>query len=230
MVDGPSRRRFIETALAAGLLVPGGVGGLVSAALAQSEPAQGIRRLRGQVSINGEPAKQGATIRPGDGVITTGPKSFATFVIGQDAFLLRGNSRLELSGTSTVTNVVRLLTGKLLSVYARGMGPRQIKGTTATIGIRGTGAYIESEPGKTYFCLCYGEAEIVPDGKPEAKETVRTSHHESPRYIYTPGAETIIDKAPVINHKDDELILLESLVGRTPPFIELDEYKSGVRY
>jgi hypothetical protein len=230
VVDDPSRRRFIETALATGLLVPGGVGGLVSVALAQGEPAQGVRRMRGQVSINGQPAKQGATIRPSDAVITTGPKSFATFVIGQDAFLLRGNSRLELSGSATVSNVFRLLTGKLLSVYAKGNGARQITGTTATIGIRGTGAYIEAEPDKTYFCLCYGEAEIVPDGKPEARETVRTTHHESPRYIYAPGAETIIDKAPVINHTDDELILLESLVRRTPPFIELDEYRSGVRY
>jgi hypothetical protein len=230
MVDDRSRRRFIETALATGLLVPGGVGGLVSVALAQGNAAQGIRRMRGEVLVNGQPAKQGATIRPSDAVITTGPKSFATFVIGQDAFLLRGNSRLELSGSATVSNVFRLLTGKLLSVYAKGKGARQITGTTATIGIRGTGAYIEAEPDKTYFCLCYGEAEIVPDGKPEARETVRTTHHESPRYIYAPGAETIIDKAPVINHTDDELILLESLVRRTPPFIELDEYKSGVRY
>jgi hypothetical protein len=123
-----------------------------------------------------------------------------------------------------------VVTGKLLSVYARGLGERQIKGPTATIGIRGTGAYIEAEPDKTYFCLCYGEAEIVPDGAPDARETVRTTHHESPRTIYAPGAVRAMERAPVINHTDDELILLESLVGRTPPFIELDEYKSGVRY
>jgi hypothetical protein len=230
MADTVSRRRFIEAALAAGLLVPGGVGGLVSAALAQGSAVQGIRRMRGEVVVNGQPVKQGAVIKPGDGVITTGAKSYATFVIGQDAFLLRGSSKLELSGSNTVTNLVRVVTGKLLSVYARGLGERQIKGPTATIGIRGTGAYIEAEPDKTYFCLCYGEAEIVPDGAPDARETVRTTHHESPRTIYAPGAVRAMERAPVINHTDDELILLESLVGRTPPFIELDEYKSGVRY
>ena len=34
----------------------------------------------------------------------------------------------------------------------------------------------------------------------------------------------------MINHRDAELILLESLVGREPPFVETDEYKSGIRY
>jgi hypothetical protein len=28
----------------------------------------------------------------------------------------------------------------------------------------------------------------------------------------------VIEPAPVINHTDEELILLESLVGRVPPF------------
>jgi hypothetical protein len=225
-----SRRRFVESALAAGLLVPGGVGGLVSIALAQGAPAQGIRRMRGQVMVNGQPVREGASIKPGEAVITTGPKSFATFVVGQDAFLLRGNSKLELSGTSSLVNLVRVVTGKLLSVYAKGMGPRRIEGSVGTIGIRGTGAYIESEPDKTYFCLCYGEAEIVANADPQVRETVHTVHHDSPRYIYAKGAAKLIDKAPVINHKDDELILLESLVGRTPAFIDTDEYKSGVRY
>jgi hypothetical protein len=226
--DG-SRRRFVRSALSAGLLVPGGVGGLVSIALAQSEPAQGVRRMHGQVMVNGQPVKEGTPIKPGDALITTGPKSYATFVVGQDAFLLRGNSRLELSGTSSLVNLVRLVTGRLLSVYAKGMGERRIQGSVGTIGIRGTGAYLESEADKTYFCLCYGEAEIVADADPQVRETVHTVHHDSPRYIYAKGPK-LIDKARVINHKDDELILLESLVGRTPPFIDTDEYKSGVRY
>jgi len=29
------------------------------------------------------------------------------------------------------------------------------------IGIRGTGAYIEAEPTRTYFCLCYGTADVA---------------------------------------------------------------------
>ena len=42
--------------------------------------------------------------------------------------------------------------------------------------------------------------------------------HESPRYIYPSGAPTLIEKAPVIDHSDAELRLLESLVHRKPPF------------
>jgi hypothetical protein len=34
----------------------------------------------------------------------------------------------------------------------------------------------------------------------------------------------------VIDHRDAELVLLESLVGREPPFVDTDEYRSGVRY
>jgi hypothetical protein len=33
------------------------------------------------------------------------------------------------------------------------------------------------------------------------------------------GAPQMIMRAPVLNHTDAELILLESLVGRQPPFI-----------
>ena len=52
---------------------------------------------------------------------------------------------------------------------------------------------------------------------PSARETVRTSHHEQPRYIMGAGAPQMLMGAPVINHTDAELILLEGRVGRRPP-------------
>jgi len=55
--------------------------------------------------------------------------------------------------------------------------------------------------------------------QPAAAETVRTTHHEAPRYIMGSGAPQMVTAAPVINHTDAELILLEGLVGRQPPFI-----------
>jgi hypothetical protein len=224
-----SRRRFMRAAAAAAALVPGGIGWLASEVLAQGKAVdEGIRRFRGEVLVNGQPVKRGSIVKPGD-TVTTGPNSYATFVVGQDAFLVRGNTKLELGGLAGIVNLARVITGKLLSVYAKGT-PREIQGVTATIGIRGTGAYIESSADRTYFCLCYGEAEIVPIVKPEAKETVRTTHHEQPRFIFGKGADKVMERAPVIDHKDAELILLESLVGRVPPFVEMDEYRSGVRY
>jgi hypothetical protein len=92
---------------------------------------------------------------------------------------------------------------------------------TAIIGIRGTGIYLEAERKRTYACLCYGEALMSPVNRPDAAQTVTTTHHESPLYIYADGAmppNQMMTQAPVVNHTDAELILLESLVGRTPPF------------
>jgi len=223
-----SRRDFVRSALAASLLVPGGIGGLIGQALAQGKGRPGVNRMRGEVRVNGQSAKPGSIIKPGD-TVTTGSKSYAMFVVGQDAFLMRGNTKLELGGLATLVNLARVVTGKLLSVYAKG-SPRKIEGVTATIGIRGTGAYIEVEPQRTYFCLCYGEAEIVPVVAPDASEIVRTRHHESPRYIYGAGHTTVMEKAPVINHRDDELILLESLVGRVPAFLQGQSNEFGPNY
>jgi hypothetical protein len=53
---------------------------------------------------------------------------------------------------------------------------------------------------------------------PKAAETVRTTHHDQPRYIYRSGMPKPIEHAPVVNHTDAELILLESTVGRKVPF------------
>jgi hypothetical protein len=226
--QGRSRRRFTRAALAAGVWLPGGMAGLIAQALAQGEPKQGVLRLRGSVQVNGVAAVKATPVEPGD-VVTTGSNSFVVFVVGRDAFLLRSNSRLEIAGGGGFADLLRLVTGKLLSVYAKGR-PREIAGVTATIGIRGTGAYMETDADRTYFCLCYGEAEIVPNAAPDQKETVRTIHHDQPRFIYPAGRARAIERAPVINHRDAELILLETLVGRVPPFVDSDEYRSGVRY
>src|SRR5260221_424234 len=60
-----------------------------------------------------------------------------------------------------------------------------------------------------------------------ARESYSTRHHESPRYIYGDGRKRAIVPASVANHTDSELILLESLVGRSPPQSFMD---SPVRY
>jgi hypothetical protein len=213
-----SRRDFVGSALAAAMLVPGGIGGLIGQALARGMGRPGVNRMRGEVRVNGEPAQPGSIVKPGD-TVTTGPRSYVTFVVGQDAFLMRGDTRLELGGVQMLVNLARVLTGKLLSVYSKGP-PRKIEGVTATIGIRGTGAYIEVEPERTYFCLCYGVGQIVPVAAPDASEVVHTRHHEAPRFIYAKGHPIVMEKAPVINHTDEELILLESLVGRVPAFMQ----------
>ena len=215
-----ARRRAVFAALGAGIGLPAAL----RRALAQSSGKQGIRTAQGDIQVNGKPAEPGTPVRPGD-AIATGKGAYATFVVGQDAFLVREASRAELIGSGLLVSALRLVTGKLLGVFASG-GERRLVTATATIGIRGTGAYIEAEPTRTYFCLCYGTAEVAAT-LGGSRESYSTRHHESPRYIYGDWRGRAIVPASVANHTDSELILLESLAGRTPPASFME---SPVRY
>jgi hypothetical protein len=189
--------------------------------LAAGKIEKGVYRVRRDARVNGVPAKEGMDVKPGDTVVT-GRGAEIVFVINRDAFLLRADSRLEVG--SAAADVFRIVTGALLSVYQPG-APKTLHARTATIGIRGTAVYVESSADKTYICTCYGEAQLVPLDEPQAAETVRTQHHEQPRYVMAKGAPRMIMRAPVINHTDAELVLLESLVGRLVPFGESDTYR-----
>jgi len=186
----PSRRDWLKGAAA--ML-------LVREALAQGRLEQGVHRRQGDVRISGDSVSTGA-----DGEVV--------FVVGKDAMLVRRNSKLSILKTG-----LRIVTGAVLSVF--GGGRRQLRTPTANIGIRGTAVYIEAERSRTYVCTCYGEAVLEPRADPKARETVRTLHHEQPRYILAKGAPQMILRAPVVNHTDAELVFLESLVGREPPFV-----------
>lgn len=187
---------------------------LVRDALGAGSVEQGVYRVHGDARVNGLPAKRGMQVKPGDAV-TTSAGSEIVFVVNRDAFMLRANSRLEVG--RAVANVFRIVTGALLSVYQPGER-KTLRAQNSTIGIRGTAIYVESGAEKTYVCTCYGEAELIPEHDPAAGEIVRTTHHDQPRYIMAKGAPQLIMRAPVVNHTDLELVLLESLVGRNVPF------------
>jgi len=195
--------------------------GAVRHALAMGErpAAPGLYRVEGDVRVNGKPARAGFLVRPGD-VIETGARSQAVFIVGRDAYLLRAGSRLETAGKEMLIDALRIVTGKLLSVL--GPGARRIETPSATIGIRGTGVYVEAEPERTYVCTCYGIADLQSNDQPDVRETVKTRHHDQPRYIYGKSMPVIkmIEGAPVVNHTDAELVMLEALVGRRPPFLD----------
>jgi len=216
------RRRWLRTAAALAVQMA-----WLRAALAAGSVEKGMHRVRGDVRVNGAPAKQGDDVKAGD-VVTTGAGSEAVFVTGKDAFLVRENSRVELQGTlgAFVLSGLRIVTGAVLSVFSPGER-RTLRTSTATIGIRGTAVYLEVEPARTYVCTCYGEADISSAMDPAASETVRTRHHEQPRYVMGMGAPKMLMGAPVVNHTDAELTMLESLVGRTPPFAGESGYRSG---
>ena len=211
------RHMLLQALTGAGLLGGAGISGLIGQALADgiAPAAQGIRRVKGSVRVNGSAAVEGTPIRSGDTVVTAA-NSQVIYVIGQDAFMQRGQSRVSF-GDSAAAGVFRVISGKLLSVF--GQGQKHIQTPTATIGIRGTGCYIEAGKDRVYFCLCYGEADLVPRAAPAERETIRTTYHDHPLYIHGDrNMPKMMVSAPVINHTDAELVLLESLVGRRPPF------------
>ena len=220
------RRAWLRSAAAAAMVAAGML--RLREALAAGTLPPGVAQIKGDVRINGKPAERGQRVAPGD-VIVTGKGAELVFVAERDAFLVRAGSRVEFgyAAAQSAVQVLRVLTGALLSVFESG-ARREIRTATATIGIRGTGIYVEVEKQRTYACTCYGEAVLTPVDDPREAETVRTRRHDQPRYIYGKGMPRMLEVAPVINHTDVELQMLESLVGRKVPF-EMGDYETKAK-
>ena len=234
-IDDP-RRSLLLTMLASGMYIVGNplrpFGDLRAELLGRAprmEEGKSIFAMRGQVSVNGQAATMDTFITARDKV-ETGAKSHVIFVVGKDAFILRSNGSLQLEPDpapapdvsdkvkETSVGVMRMLTGKLLSVF--GKRKHRITTAVATIGIRGTGVYVESDPEESYVCTCYGTTDLSAINEPGSSETIVSTHHSAPRYISARGsAGKLIQPAPFKNHDDEELLLIETLVGRTTPFL-----------
>ncbi len=200
----------------------GGGSAVIARALAKGDMPPGVNQLRGTATVNGAAARVGTPVGLGDR-ISTGGDSQAVVVVGADAFLMRSNTTIEVKGREGLLTDMVVATGQVLSVFAK--KPVAIKAATASIGIRGTGAYIEVDASSVYFCLCYGEALV--DGPGMSTKEVKTTHHESPLLITQAGGTMRADPGPFRNHSDAELIMLEALVGREPPFVKSGVYPAG---
>ena len=191
-----------------------------------------IFSLEGDVRVNGQRADLGTRIGGGD-VVSTRDKSEVVFAVGGDSFILRSNSEMEIEGGGFFIDAMRMLTGSVLSVFGKRSGQQQLmmNSTTATIGIRGTGVYMESEPGLTYLCTCYGQVGLYSSQDLDDSELITATHHDAPKYITDKKTRgTHIRPAPFKNHTDAELKLLEAIVGREVPFgIESELYKGERR-
>jgi hypothetical protein len=201
---GDTRRRFFRQSAALG------------AALLLSQPAQSasIAETTGEVLINGARAMRDAVIKAGDRIETAAGARIA-FRVGNDAFLLREMSVVVLEaspGSRAIMSGLRLLTGALLGVFGAGM--KMIQTNLVAGAIRGTGIYVEAAAERSYFCTCYGDVGLsATDG---AKKDVATRNH-SAHYIFAGGrAGGSIVTAPMVNHDNRELAMLEKLAGRAP--------------
>ena len=220
--DDP-RRDFLVQALSLGLYSAAAVGGLNSSAFAMGDipsklpPGRSIYKLKGSVSIDGVAADINTPIRASS-LVKTGENSRVIFVVGKDAFILRSNSELQLGGDGFLLSGMRIVSGKLLSVFGKRTRPYKLQTVTATIGIRGTGIYVEADAEQSYVCTCYGHTLIASVDDPNQQQEVISKHHDQPLYILPKGAGEVIRPAPFINHTDVELALIEELVGRSVPF------------
>jgi hypothetical protein len=236
-IDDP-RRMLLLRALSAGLLgAAWSSADAISFSIFGSRPrklpeGQSIYGLSGQVTVNDQPASLATRIKSGD-TIQTAKNSEIIFVVNSHSMILESESKLQIEqpeGTveSLVIGGLRMLTGKLLSVSRN--SAMKVTSATATVGIRGTGFYIESDPERTYFCTCYGATEVQANDDPQSRESIVTTHHDRPVYIVKDGGTgNNIRSAPFINHTDQELSLIETIVGRKTPFVFSNDSYTGPR-
>ena len=209
------RRELLKKIAAAGLVQSCGMMGIIQQALAADmlNTGQGIISAKGEISVNGKRSRKGSAIGPGQ-TVRTGKGAEAIYVIGSNAFLQGESSEVHF-GIDALTDFMRIASGHILSVF--GQGQKRIRTAHATIGIRGTACHITFEPERTYFCLCYGEVDILLPKAGKAPVQLKAAHHDKPVYIPSHGNGDLMP-AGMQDHDDDELKLLEALVGRSPPF------------
>jgi len=185
---------------------------------ARAQSAAGVvHELSGEVLLNGFAMDVNSALLAGQ-TISTGADGRVWFSFGGDAFFLRPNSRLRMDAAAPsepLIDFLRLFTGALGATFAKGRR-RSLVTPTATIGIRGTGVYLESSRDETYACTCFGSVEIE---SPMTRTmmgavTVQTENHQARRIV----RGTRIEPAPFARHTNGEMIRLESLVGRPDPF------------
>lgn len=217
-----ARRRFLVYLLGAGALaaVPGcSTAPRVHRAMAmpgEMPASKSVYQYIGEFRVNGRPATMETRINTGD-LVETGEKSQAVFVLHKDAFLLHANTRMRMPQQMT-GGEFELQAGRALSVFAS--RKTSIRTPSAIIDIRGTGVFAEVEPTLSYICTCYGKTHIATTDDPSISRDIVSTHHNDPVYVLADKQRSRrILPAPFKDHTDAELLLIETLVGRTTPFV-----------
>lgn len=203
-----SRRKFLMTAA----VLP-----LVAIILLKALAAIGqIHEIEGDVFINQIKINSTSKIRNGDEIVVS-KNGKLVFIMGEDAFLVRGGSTLQVYSEegSKVISALRLVGGAMLGIFGKRKTTTRIFTATATIGIRGTAVYVAVSPDKLYTCTCYGHTDLIVGL--EREEVLATQHNA--HVVTTNSRVSSQMKAfEVIDHNDDELRMLEALVDRKPLF------------
>ena len=223
MVDPDPQRRRLVRALAAGVfaspvLLAVGCSGAGSG-MPVMPPGRNIWRSETRVRVDGTEVDVTARISA-DALIETSPGGAVVYAVGDTAFLQRGGSRVQLrrdGDDARRVGDIRIESGALLTVF--GGRSYRLQTPLAVVGVRGTGVYAAVESGRDYVCTCYGEVDLSARADPASAERIVTTRHDAPRYVTGTGASgSRIQAAPFKDHSDEELLLIETLVGRDVPF------------
>ena len=161
----------------------------------------------GEVLVNGHPLTKSTQIKRGD-TIETKANSTVRFNVGKDAFGAQSNTKFTLE-TVGKKNILNVINGGVMAVFAK--GNHAITTSNMTAGIRGTGTFTLARDGKTYFCTCYGHTEYLALGE---KHDMKATHHNMVWITKDEIKMTMSMEA----HTDDELRVLEAMVGRKAEF------------
>ena len=175
-----------------------------------------IHQIEGDVFINQVKINSSTMIRNGDEIVVS-PAGKLVFSLGKDAFLLRGGTTLQVYSQQedTLVSALRLVGGAVLGVFGKRKTTTRIYTSTATIGIRGTAVYAAISPKQLYTCTCYGHTDLIVG---LAKDDVIATHHNAHIVTTTKNGHAQMKAFEVLDHNDDELRMLEALVGRKPVF------------
>jgi hypothetical protein len=175
-----------------------------------------IHAIEGDVLINKIKINSTSIIRNGDEIVVS-KNGKLVFSMGEDAFLVRGGSTLQVYSEedSVVISALRLVGGAMLGVFGKRKKTTRIFTATATIGIRGTVVYASVLPDKLYTCTCYGHTDLIVGLE---REEVLATHHNAHVVTTNSHGNSQMKAFEVIDHNDDELRMLEALVGRKPLF------------
>ena len=175
-----------------------------------------IHELQGTVTVNKKVLTLTSIIRSGDEIMVS-PDGKLVFSIGEDAFLVRGGSTLQVYAEEggMLVSALRLVTGAMLGVYGKRKTTTRIYTATATIGIRGTAVYASVMPDRLYTCTCYGHTDLIVGLE---KADVIATHHNAHVVTTSKSGNSQMKAFEVLDHNDDELRMLEALVGRKPIF------------
>jgi hypothetical protein len=203
-----SRRKFLISAAALPLVAIIPIQALGASSV--------IHELQGAVMVNKKPLTRASSIKNGDEIMVS-PDGKLVFSMGEDAFLVRGGSTLQVYAeeNSVLVSALRLVTGAMLGVYGKRKTTTHIYTATATIGIRGTAVYAAVSPNKLYTCTCYGHTDLIVGLE---KADVVATHHNAHVVTMGKNGNSQMKAFEVLDHNDDELRMLEALVGRKPLF------------